>query len=208
MAVSRHKEMVLRRGIIANGVFRTIAVGLSTVYLFLMTISSSTGGNSCPEEELYSGQKPSPTTRRVRLPEEGIEISVPSNYRVIKRSNGEVEVLHPADYALLRCVAEGRGYGRGYYSEIITLIPRKGNLTLLEQIKRDFPDEEVVDSYSRGVLSGYIIQSKVGLSLPGFIGAHPTRKDVLLVISASCDCDVEMQDFLETLSRLEVGVLK
>lgn len=187
-------------------IWKTIAVGLSTVYLLLT--AAAMGKDDCPEEHLYSGQQPSSTTRRVRLPQEGIEISVPSNYRVVRRGNGEVEILHPADYALLRCVAEGRGYGRGYYSEIIVLIPRKRNLTLLEQIKRDFSGKQVVSSYQRGVLSGYIIQSRGNFSLPGFVGVHPSRGDVLLVISASCDCEVEMQDFLETLARLDVGLLK
>lgn len=66
----------------------------------------------------------------------------------------------------------------------------------------------MVSSYQRGVLSGYIIQSRENFSLPGFVGIHPSREDVLLVISASCDCEVGMQDFLETLARLEVGVLR
>jgi len=77
---------------------------------------------TCPEEELHSGEEASKITRRIKLPKFGIEISAPETCRTTLKNTGTVEILHPQDYALWRCNMEGRGYSRGYYSEYINLL--------------------------------------------------------------------------------------
>jgi len=179
---------------------------LYSLSLFSTFIPKSAIAQSCPEEELHIGEKPSEITRRVKLPKFGVEISVPENYRVMLRNSGEVEILHPQDYALWRCNMEGRGYGRGYYSEYIRLITRNPQLSLEAQIQKEYPQAEIT-RYSQGSLSGYIVINKDGLILPEFIGNHPTVKNKLINIYTNCDCDVELTDLTDLLSILDLATI-
>jgi len=182
---------------------------LYSVSLFSTFILHSAIAQSCPEEELYSGEEASKITRRVKLPTIGIEISVPENYRVMLRNSGEVEILHPQEYALWRCYVEGiRGPESGGSATLIELIPRNPQLSLKEQIEKTFGEyfsPEKFYAYTEGILSGYILVYSDQQT--EFIANHPTRKDKLISINDFCDCPIEETDLLKFLSTLAVSTL-
>lgn len=90
---------------------------------------------NCPEEAQYEGVRASSSYRTVELSEYGLEVDIPSNYRTLKFQNGATGIVHPQDYALLQCIAQGRGYGRGFYSEQIFWLDKNPSNNLLEQAK-------------------------------------------------------------------------
>lgn len=47
------------------------------------------------------------TYRTVELSDFRISVSIPENYRLMRRQNGEVEILHPDDFEWLQCLARG-----------------------------------------------------------------------------------------------------
>lgn len=167
---------------------------------FIMSPAIAQG--DCPEEALYNGVQASDTYRTVELPEFGLEVDIPSNYRTMKLQDGGVEIVHPQDYALLQCVAQGRGYGRGYYSEEIHWLNE--TTAQLNQVVRSYQSDKFVEEvvpYTQGNLTGYLVKRNIPLSRTSFIGTLP-ETDKLLVITPSCDCDVEPEATINLLSRV------
>jgi hypothetical protein len=92
----------------------------------------------------------------------------------MQREDGSVEILHPRDYEMLQCIAQG-GYGfGGYYSESISQMQRDRSMTLKEQA--------------------------LILSL-SFLGQIMGREDIV-GISVGCDCDVSVDDLKSMISRI------
>jgi hypothetical protein len=153
----------------------------------------------------------SETLRTVELPDFGLAVAIPSNYRAMKRQDGSVSILHPDDFAVLQCIAQG-GYGAsGYYSETIQLVTPDPALSLRDQAiwsvgyqmdagDRRLPAYSQVRDYSQNGFSGYLVESLSGYGVT-FLGTYPGSSQ-LLEVSAACDCPVEMQDVETLLSNL------
>jgi len=165
----------------------------------------------CSSEGNYEPR--SPTSQTVRLPDFGLEVDIPSNYRAMRRQDGQVEILHPDDFAMLRCIASGGYGGHGYYSESIELVERDRTLSLKDQAIGAIgysnytagnrqPIAVNVSSYNRGGLSGYIVISDTNYAVV-FTGTLPGRSQ-LLQVSAVCDCDVEIEDVTRLLSKIRL----
>ena len=151
------------------------------------------------------------TLRTLELPNFGIAVEIPSNYRAMLRQNGEVEILHPDDFAMLQCLAQGGAGAHGYYSETIQLVTPDPDLSLREQAiwsvgygfdenDNRIPAYADIVEYNQGDLSGYIVQSLSGYAVT-FLGTYPGSRQ-LLEVSAGCDCSVEIEDVTEVLSRI------
>ncbi len=159
--------------------------------------------------------EPDATTQRtVTLPQFGLAVTIPSNYRALRRQDGAVEILHPQDYEFIQCILAGGLGGRGYYSESLRLVPRDRRLSLREQalvISGNGADavgpgglRARAEPYRVGDWVGYLVESVSGYSVT-FVSEQPRQPQFLLVVYAGCDCSVEreaMRDFLSRMQRL------
>lgn len=156
-------------------------------------------------------EPPAETLRTVALPDFGIAVEIPSNYRTMKRQDGIVEILHPDDFEMLQCIAQGGLGASGYYSETIQLVEPDPSITLREQAiwsvgygfdanGRRIPAYSQITEYNQNSLSGYIVQSISGYSVT-FLGTYPGGSK-LLDVTAGCDCDVDMQAVIDVLSNI------
>ncbi|NEO28691.1 MAG: hypothetical protein F6K03_17900 [Kamptonema sp. SIO4C4] len=163
--------------------------------------------NRCPEEEKYEGVEPAATSRIVELPDFGIQVEIPSNYRTMLFQNGEVGILHPATFAYIQCVVRGDAYGRGFYADIISQIESEPTVELREQAVRymesNGADVSNLERYEQGELSGYIVEHQGGFSGATFFGFSPKNNNILM-IGPSCDCDTDVEDLTDLLSRIQV----
>ena len=161
-----------------------------------------------------AAESPADTLRTVMLPDFNLAVDIPSNYRAMKRQDGSVEILHPADFEILRCVLRGGQAGHGYYSEIIRLVDPDPNLSLREQAiwSVGYPlDSEGnrVPAYAQlrpyegaGGLNGYVVESISGYSVT-FLGTY-NGSDRLLEVDAGCDCGVPIEMVTDLLGRITV----
>lgn len=158
-------------------------------------------------------EKASETRRTVRLSRFGVAVAIPENYRTMQLQSGAVRIVHPADFDMLQCIARGGRGGHGMYSETIDLVADDLTMNLREQAtwlagyseNRDgsrTPAANQVIPYEKDRLSGYIVASEFGYSV-SFLGAIP-RRDLLLKVSAGCDCEVDVEAITELLSNITV----
>jgi hypothetical protein len=167
----------------------------------------------CSDDGNY--EPASSTYKTVELPEFGIQVNIPDNYRTMKRNDGSVAIVHPDDFEHLQCMANGGLGGRGYYSEVIQLVDRDDSISLREQAMRtrgydhDAQGNQILSSdnvldYKQGDLSGYIAFTKNSPTFNGavFLGEVPGTEKVL-EIYPSCDCDTTVDDLKDLLSRVK-----
>ena len=156
-----------------------------------------------------TNEPPSSTLRTIRLERFGIQVSSPENFRTMLRQDGNVQILHPDDFAMIECLAQGGRGGGGYYSETIRLVSQDPSLSLREQAiwsvgydyENKIPIATQVIEYNQLSLSGYIVKSQTGSSV-NFMGNVIGRTEILKV-NASCDCLVEVKDLTTLLSRIQ-----
>ena len=157
-------------------------------------------------------EPPSSTSRTIQLPDFGIEVDIPSNYRTMRRENGQVEILHPDDFAMLQCIAKGGYGGHGYYGESIELVKPNRSMSLKDQTMRSMgystdaqgnrkPIAEV-SNYDEGDFSGYIATSEIGYAVI-FMGKIPGRSQ-LLQVTVFCDCEVSVEDLTNLLGNIRL----
>jgi hypothetical protein len=154
------------------------------------------------------------TTRTLALREWGIAVEIPENYRSMKLQNGAVMILHPDDFEMIQCIAQGGWGGHGFYSETIELVEDDLTMDLREQAMwmmgygtnaqgDRYPITERIIPYQKGRISGYIVTSQSGYAV-SFLGTIPNTSR-LLQVSASCDCEVDTEsvtDLLESMTLL------
>ncbi|MFP4299104.1 MAG: hypothetical protein ACLFT0_14880 [Spirulinaceae cyanobacterium] len=141
-------------------------------------------------------------------------MEIPENYRAMELQNGAVMILHPDDFEMIQCIAQGGRGGHGFYSETIELVPDDLTMDLREQASRMMgygtnaqgdrvPSSDRIIPYQKGPISGYIVTSQIGYAV-SFLGTIPNQSR-LLQVSASCDCEVDIEsvtDLLESMTLL------
>lgn len=166
-------------------------------------------GRICNRDGDYEPR--STTTRTVELQDFGIAVAIPDNYRAMRQQNGSVSILHPDDFEWIQCLARGGDGGGGFYSEQLSQVPRNLAMSLRDQamwtagysVNRDgtrTPSATSVTPYQQNGLNGYIVTSEVGYSVT-FLGTTPNSNQ-LLQVSASCDCEVDVEALTDLLSRI------
>lgn len=159
-----------------------------------------------------TNEVPSSTFRIVRLEKFGIQVRVPENYRAMLNQDGSVSILHPDDFAMLQCIAQGGYGGRGYYSESIELVKPDPLLSLREQAvwsvgynydawQNKISTAEQIIEYNHPLLSGYIVTSTIGNSV-AFMGSIAGKGEILQV-NVNCDCYTSVEDIITLLSRIQ-----
>ncbi len=159
------------------------------------------------------GDRASATRRTVELPDIGVAVAIPENYRTMQMQNGAVRILHPSAFDMLQCLARGGRGGHGIYSETIKLVEDDLTMNLREQATslggynqgpdgRKMPTASQVIPYEKGGLSGYIVASEYGYGA-SFLGAIAGR-DSLVEVSAGCDCQVGIDAITDLLPHITV----
>jgi hypothetical protein len=178
----------------------TIATSSLLIWSAISTRISQALPKKCVEDGTY--EPAATTTRTVKLPEFGLQVDIPENYRTIKRDRNNVEILHPDDYAFITCIASGgEGLGHGYYSEYITLTePQAAEDKIREAVSRNLE----VTPYRQGIFSGHLIVTAAnqGLMRFAFLG-KVGNNDRLFSISPSCDCDSDMESLTQLMARIK-----
>lgn len=189
----------------------TIAASIGTLMVLVARVIFVPPLHAQPSRICATGETYAPaaaTTRTVELANFGIQINIPSNYRTMRFQDGRVAILHPDDFALLQCLAQGGRGGRGYYSEQIQWVAPDNALTLREQAQWSMgfevtatgdrqPYATEVRAYEANGIAGYLSWTPGSYSVT-FLGTIPGYED-LLSISASCDCEVEPEAVLTLL---------
>lgn len=168
----------------------------------------------CSDDGNY--EPASSTYKTVALPEFGIEVDIPDNYRTMKRNDGSVEILHPNDFEVFECIARGGVGGGGYYSEVLELVDRDDSMSLREQAiwsvgygydaqENRIPLADKVIDYKQGNLSGYIAIQTTSRARNSavFLGEVPGTEKILKIYP-SCDCDTTVDDLKDLLSRVKL----
>lgn len=152
------------------------------------------------------------TNRTIALPDFNIAVAIPANYRAMKLQDGAVQILHPADFEWLQCLARGGTGAHGYYSERIQQVQPHPTMSLPEQASWSVgyrvnpdgsrtPGATSLTPYQDNGLDGYIATSISGYSVV-FLGTAP-GSNLLLQISAGCDCEVDIEAVTDLLSRVQ-----
>lgn len=127
------------------------------------------------------------TTRELELPQFGVSLTIPSNFRSILRNNGAVEIVNPGTYQVLTCVAQGgRALGRGYASIIVRSVNNSENLELQQFVGQNTRLQGQISPYALGDQPGYLVQSRSDNSAQFWF--KPVDRSDVIRISAGCDC--------------------
>jgi len=127
------------------------------------------------------------TTRALELPQFGVTLTIPSNFRAILRNNGVVEIVNPGTYQVLTCVAAGgQALVRGYAYIIVRSIKNPEQLDLQKFVGQNTRLQGLVSPYSLGDQQGYLVASRSDSVAQFWI--NPADVPDVVVISAVCDC--------------------
>ncbi|MBI4784597.1 MAG: hypothetical protein HY785_25275 [Oscillatoriophycideae cyanobacterium NC_groundwater_1537_Pr4_S-0.65um_50_18] len=127
------------------------------------------------------------TTRELELPQFGVTLTIPSNFRSILRNNGAVEIVNPGTYQVLTCVAQGgQALGRGYASIIVRSVNNSENIELQQFVEQNTRLQGRISPYALGNQPGYLVQSRSDSSAQFWL--KPADRSDVVVISAGCDC--------------------
>jgi len=169
------------------------ALSVTVATSLLLMFSTVHGENTQAQTRTCSrgnyGELASSTYRTVELPEFGIEVDIPENYRTMKLQSGAVKILHPDDYDFIQCMASGgRGRGGGYDAQIIRLVNRE---EAVQRLQNDISGRSAeVREHRQGDFSGYITTDLRSYGVT-FTGTAPGISKAF-VIAELCDCDVEV----------------
>ena len=147
------------------------------------------------------------TTRELELPQFGITLTIPSNFRAILRNNGAVEIVNPGTYEVLTCVARGgRALGRGYTSVIVRSVNNSKNLDLQQFVEQRTRLRSRISPYNLGDQQGYLVESRSDSSAQFWLNS--TDSPDITVISAGCDCRGMRDRLISILDRSSLLISK
>ncbi|NJO11837.1 MAG: hypothetical protein HC873_21920 [Leptolyngbyaceae cyanobacterium SL_1_1] len=143
----------------------------------------------------------SETLRTLELPQFGINIDIPENYRALARNDGSVEILDPGNFELASCVARGGEvtFGRGTSSFTIRLVNNSRNLPLLTLSQQEGGYDGNHYRYNLVGTQAIITESSTGYYVGAWF-APPTIDDVV-VMEVSCDCELSRDDIVMELDN-------
>lgn len=142
----------------------------------------------------------SETYRTLELPQFGINIDIPENYRAIARNDGSIEILDPGNFELRSCMARGGKvvFGRGGAGGLtIRLVKNPRNLPLLTLLRQE---KVYYNNYYRYNLSGVevVITDAVHTIEAWF---SPPKINGVVVMEISSDVELSKEDIVTKLDR-------
>ncbi len=142
----------------------------------------------------------SETYRTLELPQFGINIDIPENYRAIARNDGSIEILDPGNFELISCIARGgkvvsaRGGAGGL---TIRLVKNPRNLPLLTLLRQE---KVYYNNYYRYNLSGVeVVITDAVYTIEAWFS--PPKINGVVVMDISSDIELSKDDIIEELDR-------
>ncbi|TVQ18063.1 MAG: hypothetical protein EA367_15810 [Leptolyngbya sp. DLM2.Bin15] len=153
-------------------------------------------------------ERASSIRKTVDVPELGIRVEIPENFRVALMPRGVHEIISESEFELLSCGARG-GYvrGRGRYVEEIGIVENPSqldSLTLIINTIQESIYREGQSVFYTGELFSAIVVNAPSRTGFGNIGAwiqNPSSQEVVFV-KIGCDCDVDLTSMFRILSRM------
>lgn len=144
--------------------------------------------------------QPSYTYRTLELPQFGIDIDIPENYRTMAKNDGSIEILDPGNFELRSCIARGgkvvlpRGGSGGLTIRLVKNPKKLSVVTLVQREKQPY------DEYYRYNLNGVEV---IILYSPHFMRAwfSPPTIDGVVVMEVSSDVELSTESIITELDR-------
>jgi hypothetical protein len=147
--------------------------------------------------------EPSYTYRTLELPQFGINIDIPENYRAIAKNDGSIEILDAGNFELRSCIARGGKFvlprgGTGGLT--IRLVKNPKKLSVVTLVQRE---KQPYDEYYRYNLNGVEV---IILYSPHFIRAwfSPPRINGVVVMEIGSDVELSPEDIVTELDRTKL----
>jgi hypothetical protein len=143
---------------------------------------------------------PAKTSRTLELPQFGIDIDIPKNYRAMSLKNGSVGILDPDQFEILSCTARGGKVlgAHGWYLFSIRKIENFKKAGLLDVVKQS--EQSQYTNYNKYNLDGTMaIITSTGSSASAWFIPPNTQKIVIMTVS--CDCRIGPEDIIKELNK-------
>jgi len=131
--------------------------------------------------------EPSDNLRTLELPQFGIDIDIPANYRAIALNDGSVRIYDPGTYEIIACLHRGgiASVPRGIRSFTINLVGNPRNLPLPALIEQE---EGAFQSRHRYNLNGtpVFVTEPPGIGISAWFA--PPRARGIVSMYDSCEC--------------------
>ncbi|MFM2064200.1 MAG: hypothetical protein RLZZ507_3871 [Cyanobacteriota bacterium] len=144
---------------------------------------------------------PAHTLRTLELPQFGISIDIPENYRALARNDGSVQILDPGNFELISCISRGgtAPFARGMSSFTIRLVNNPRNLTLLNLAQQQGLYDGKNYRYNLSGKQVLITESDSGYSVAAWF--TPPGINGVVMMEMSCDCELGKDDILMELDK-------
>lgn len=140
---------------------------------------------------------PAKTSRTLELPQFGIDIDIPENYRAMSLKDGSVGILDPDQFEILSCTARGGKVlgAHGWYLFSIRQIENSKKADLIDVVKQSEQSQ-----YTKYNLDGTMaIITSDGNSASAWFIPPDTQKIVIMTVS--CDCRIGPEDIVKELNK-------
>lgn len=140
--------------------------------------------------------------RTVELPQFGIDIDIPANYRAIAFDKDHIGIMNPGNWELLQCIERGGEvlFPRGsfgfniYKSDYLT-----PQAALEAQKEEPYYSTGTIYTYYLGETEVLIEEHESGMEVSAFF-SHPDIKGVT-IMNLICDCELTVETIVRELDR-------
>ncbi len=143
---------------------------------------------------------PSNNMKTVELPQFGIDLDIPENYRTMARKNGSVGIMDPNHFELVSCIARGGKVigAHGWWAFEIHQVSNPENLTLSDLVFQLEPSE-YARFYKYNLDNANTIIARGHDRVTAYFISPTINRVVAMTIA--CDCNVEPADIVRELNR-------
>ncbi|MBF2084468.1 hypothetical protein [Thermoleptolyngbya sp. C42_A2020_037] len=161
-------------------------------------VASEPGSAVCPD---VAEVPASDRLRTLELPQLGVAIAIPENFKIRTLPDGTVEVLDPGTFEVLRCVEQGgRAIApRGMYSFRIRSLPNPANLALPDFLRQQGEADPSAQSGNLDAIPVLITRPEPGYTVRAWFRSPDSQ--TVIVLAESCDCELEYDDMRLWLQR-------
>ncbi len=110
-----------------------VTLGTTIALNFFTTTAAAIAQDICPNDSVPA----STTTRKVQLPQFGVQVTIPENFHIMAREDGSVSILNPVEFNHIQCLKQGIPVmGTELESESFSLVDNPERLSALEFAKK------------------------------------------------------------------------
>ncbi|GAB4141018.1 MAG: hypothetical protein Fur0046_16850 [Cyanobacteria bacterium J069] len=155
----------------------------------------------CPDVAEVPASK---TLRSLDLPQFGIELDIPENFQPWVEDDGSVVILDPGTFEVLSCVERGgRAIApRGIYSLRITRLQNPEEQPLPAFIHQQGEIDRNSQPYNLEGIPVLLTRPEPGYTVRAWF--MPPQSQAVVVLSESCDCELEYDDMRFWLQRIRL----